>query len=312
MQQTQPQINVDNNANPLGTSVMAEVNQSGIGYSVQSANPPQPSQQLAENPYLANQMSSMSLSSSSSSKNRAKRVYQSATNSIAPPALGAPILSPPGDNNIQSQQPNQNQIQSPPNQFQQPGPQGPGFTSHNQFRPQADGAGFAASEMNGHPQFQPGMPQSGMHPQPGMQPQPGMHSQQPRQIGMQQPVMNGQPASQQSMAVPNQYQPLQHNLNQYPGQPNQYQRTAAPQQPGFPKTQPPAQKIDPDQIPSAVAVRAEDQAKYGNTVFSTSSRGVPPIATTQFKCADEGTSIFNSRQLESKVHSVYFIQPAYY
>ena len=47
-------------------------------------------------------------------------------------------------------------------------------------------------------------------------------------------------------------------------------------------------KIDPDQIPSTVDVRKDDQVKFATTPFLTSSRMPPFLSTTRAKAIDEG------------------------
>lgn len=308
-----------------GNPVMPVSNGNGNGYPGQSQFQ-QPAHSPADNSNLSHQLSSMSLSSNAS-KSRAKRVYtttptpvasstpaqfnQAGANSLSANGPIQPQFNQPGANTFQS--PNSNQFPTPVNQFQQPGPQGGGFTpqqTHNQYQPQV---GVSGMPRPGIPQFQPPVGQS--------QYQPGI----PQQPGKSQPMVNGQPGMQQpgmnqySPGVPaqqiaNQYQPGVAGQNQYqpgiPGQqmPNQFQRAAAPPA-GYPNSQPPAQKIDPDQIPSAVAVRAEDQAKFGTSVFATSSRGVPPIATTHFRSTDEGIRLLilgsaNPRFIRSTLYNL--------
>lgn len=94
------------------------------------------------------------------------------------------------------------------------------------------------------------------------------YAQQPPAPYQQQPVMNQPPMPQQPMGM---------------GQPQQQFR---PQQPIQPVAKP---KIDPDQIPSPVAVQENDQAQWDDTPFITSSKTlVTPLASSDFMAIDEG------------------------
>jgi len=51
----------------------------------------------------------------------------------------------------------------------------------------------------------------------------------------------------------------------------------------------PRSRLDPDHVPSPVAVKAADQAQYDKTQFRTNLVGeLPPLATTDFVAVDEG------------------------
>jgi protein transport protein SEC24 len=52
----------------------------------------------------------------------------------------------------------------------------------------------------------------------------------------------------------------------------------------------PRLKINPDQIPSPVAVREEDQMRFEEDAFLTCSRALVPLATTDFVAVDQGNS----------------------
>ncbi|KAG0210758.1 COPII coat Sec23p-Sfb3p heterodimer component, partial [Mortierella sp. GBA30] len=89
---------------------------------------------------------------------------------------------------------------------------------------------------------------------------------QQQQTHQQQPVMNQNPVPQ----LP-------------PAQQQQYRPQATPAQPGS------KSRIDPDQIPSPVAVQEADQAEWSDKPFITSSRTqVAPIASSDFMAIDEG------------------------
>jgi len=53
----------------------------------------------------------------------------------------------------------------------------------------------------------------------------------------------------------------------------------------------PRSRLDPDHVPSPVAVKAADQAQYDKVQFRTNLVGeLPPLATTDFVAVDEGPS----------------------
>ena len=128
-------------------------------------------------------------------------------------------------------------------------------------------------------------------PQPGMNSydaQNGMGQQQQQPYGLQQ---FGQPPNQgyaQQPPTPYQQQPVM-NQPPMPQQPmgmGQQQQQFRPQQPIQPVAKP---KIDPDQIPSPVAVQENDQAQWDDTPFITSSKTlVTPLASSDFMAIDEG------------------------
>lgn len=103
--------------------------------------------------------------------------------------------------------------------------------------------------------------------QPPMQEYP----QQPIPPYQQQPLMNSQPMAQQQQQQP------QQQFRPQPGPAH------APAQPGS------KSRIDPDQIPSPVAVQEADQAEWDDKPFITSSRvHATPLASSDFMAIDEG------------------------
>lgn len=132
-------------------------------------------------------------------------------------------------------------------------------------------------------------------------PQPGINSYDQNGMGQQQQQQQpygsqqfGQPPNQgypQQPPIPYQQQQQQPVMNQppMPQQPmgmGQQQQQFRPQQPIQPVAKP---KIDPDQIPSPVAVQENDQAQWDDTPFITSSKTlVTPLASSDFMAIDEG------------------------
>jgi protein transport protein SEC24 len=76
-----------------------------------------------------------------------------------------------------------------------------------------------------------------------------------------------------------------------PGQPGM-NPMMAPGQPGMHPMQatPPTarSRIDPNQIPSPVAVQEADQATYLSEPYRTCSKQIPPLASTNYRVIDEG------------------------
>jgi protein transport protein SEC24 len=66
-----------------------------------------------------------------------------------------------------------------------------------------------------------------------------------------------------------------------------------------PSTKP---KIDPNQIPSPVSVQALDEQHYARRDYSTMSRDIPPLATTNFTAIDYGNC--NPRYMRSTLYNV--------
>jgi len=125
---------------------------------------------------------------------------------------------------------------------------------------------YDAQNGMGQQQQQPyGSPQFGQPPSQGYQQQPPAPYQQQQQPIVNQPPMPHQPVGQQQQFRPQPYQgPIQ------------------------PVAKP---KIDPDQIPSPVAVQENDQAQWDDTAFITSSKTlVTPLASSDFMAIDEGNA----------------------
>lgn len=133
-------------------------------------------------------------------------------------------------------------------------------------------------------------------------PQPGMNSYDQNSMGQQQQQQQsygsqpfGQPPNQgypQQPLPPYQQQQQQQPVMNQPPMPQQpmgmgqQQQQFRPQQPIQPVAKP---KIDPDQIPSPVAVQENDQAQWDDTPFITSSKTlVTPLASSDFMAIDEG------------------------
>ncbi|KAI8801010.1 Sec23/Sec24 trunk domain-containing protein [Cladochytrium replicatum] len=55
--------------------------------------------------------------------------------------------------------------------------------------------------------------------------------------------------------------------------------------------QQPRPRIDPNQIPSPVAVQETDQNNYNAQAFMSMAKGVPPLALTEYTAVDEGNAI---------------------
>ncbi|KAF9902740.1 COPII coat Sec23p-Sfb3p heterodimer component [Linnemannia zychae] len=168
----------------------------------------------------------------------------------------------------------------------------------------------------------PVMPQPGMEPQnfgqqlnqaPGQQQQPGWgqhqqpnapYQQQPQQPPQQpyqqqqqqQPYLAQQPQQQQQQPHLTHQQQQPHLAHQQPHaahqpphvgqQPMNQSQQYRPQAPVPPASRP---RIDPDQIPSPVAVQEADQEEWDQKPFVTSSRTSPtPLASSDFMAVDGG------------------------
>ncbi|KAJ3013003.1 COPII coat Sec23p-Sfb3p heterodimer component [Thoreauomyces humboldtii] len=258
--------------------------------------PPQQQQQMpAPSPSnLAADMSAMHIGPGAAPKNtRAKRVYaptQTSTGNLYAAPGAQPVPSPTGVQPHYGQPgPVMGQSGLPAQPYQAPAygqPQG-GFAQPPLGSQQSSGAlpnlNMAQptyQQPNTYQQHagQPGIQQPGVQagmqhpgfsqPQPGFQqpqggfqpPQPGFQPQHPtQQSGYQQPYQGYQQSG-----------PLPHGQGYGGGGPPQKSR------------------IDPNQVPSAVAVQEADQSLYDNAPFSTTSRSVPPLASTTFKAVDDG------------------------
>ncbi|KAG0377736.1 COPII coat Sec23p-Sfb3p heterodimer component [Mortierella sp. AD032] len=186
-------------------------------------------------------------------------------------------------------------------------PQGPPQVPSAEFKPKAGARPkrvFATDPSAGPPApaqgtngGMPPLPQPGMntYDQNGMGQQQQQQQQQPygsQQFG--QPPNQGypqqQPAPYQQQQQPVMNQPPVMNQSPMPHQPmGQQQQQFRPQYNQGP-IQPVAKpKIDPDQIPSPVAVQENDQAQWDDTPFITSSKTlITPLASSDFMAIDEG------------------------
>lgn len=61
-------------------------------------------------------------------------------------------------------------------------------------------------------------------------------------------------------------------------------------------------KIDPNQIPSPVNLQALDEQHYARRDYSTMSREIPPLATTNFTAIDYGNC--NPRYMRSTLYNI--------
>jgi protein transport protein SEC24 len=162
--------------------------------------------------------------------------------------------------------------------------------------PQQAQTGYPQQAQTGYPQqAQPGYPQQAQTGYP-QQAQPGYPQQ--AQTGYPQQAQPGYPqqaqpgySQQAQTGYPQQSQPgVMGGSNQIPAA----NMNAAGQQ------QQARYKIHPDQIPNPIAVQLADQEAYLSTLYMTSSRTAPPMASTQFVAYDEGSLIFNYfRKLQS-------------
>ncbi|KAM9837006.1 protein transport protein Sec24D [Aulostomus maculatus] len=155
----------------------------------------------------------------------------------------------------------------------------------------------------GQPQMPPG-PQS-PHMSPPQSP--------PSSMSMAGPQMGGPPMAGMGRPFPGPPPPGAGGFQQpgpgaagppgYPQPPGQFGGHMAGPQPGMPGmpggfpgapdslSGPPQKKLDPDSIPSIIAVIDNDQEKRGGQVFSTNIRGqVPPLVTTDFTAQDQGNA----------------------
>ncbi|CAG8538284.1 12091_t:CDS:10 [Funneliformis mosseae] len=127
------------------------------------------------------------------------------------------------------------------------------------------------------------------------------------------PINEAQPVQQQqqifSPMVPQPPQPGQHNVQPMLNQPQYMQ---PPPVPGPQPPQPPSMarpagpnvprsKIDPNQIPSPVAVQEQDQELYDEKPYMTCTKTIP-LASTDFKAVDEGNS--NPRFMRLTLYSI--------
>eukprot|EP00126_Sphaerothecum_destruens_P001938 Sdes_comp15376_c0_seq1m4250 len=82
-------------------------------------------------------------------------------------------------------------------------------------------------------------------------------------------------------------EPMYSNPNLPPGYP---QAPGAYQSGGIARKKSSGSRIDPNQIPSPVTVMQNDQEVYLTRPFLTGSKAVPPLASTNFTCIDDGNA----------------------
>ncbi|KAK9760738.1 COPII coat Sec23p-Sfb3p heterodimer component [Basidiobolus ranarum] len=123
-------------------------------------------------------------------------------------------------------------------------------------------------------------------------------------------MQNGQPTLYSPIE---QHQP-QPAMTGYPSMPqSQFQqpihqtgvRPPAPGQPGVGRPvmdNPPRNRLDPDQIPSPIAVQEQNQANFTDSPYMTFSRAGVPLASTNFKAIDEGCS--NPRFMRMTMYNI--------
>ena len=135
--------------------------------------------------------------------------------------------------------------------------------------------------------------------QPGYPPgQSQMHQNTPIN-GMQPSLPAGYPPMQPGM--PQQQQQQQQSLQQIPGMPPQ-PNMQPPQPTGMAPTSPPRPRINPDQIPSVVAVQEYDQSVSETVPFNTNAPGVPPLASSHFHAVDQGNC--NPKFMRSTLYEI--------
>ncbi|KAI9183872.1 COPII coat Sec23p-Sfb3p heterodimer component [Blastocladiella emersonii ATCC 22665] len=142
---------------------------------------------------------------------------------------------------------------------------------------------------------------------PGMPPHHQMQQQQPPNAMQQMTNQFGQMQFQQQQQ---QQQPGMPPQQQQGPPPPMYGQPPPPQQPGMlsqppsfgsqsnlansmgggAPPAPPKSKIDPNQIPSPVAVQEQDQATYATEPYRTCSKAMPPLPSTRFRVLDEGNA----------------------
>ncbi|KAI9033292.1 Sec23/Sec24 trunk domain-containing protein [Hyaloraphidium curvatum] len=215
---------------------------------------------------------------------RPKRVYASAQGSGFPspaPANGAPAMQAPaqfapqgmpGTDPAQGMSP----IGMPPI-----GPSGqPQFAGQPQFpgQPQFAYQQATAAAVAGMQAAPPGVA-AGIPPPP----LPGMAAPQP-----QRPLLYANPPQQPTVS------PLQQAQMIAATQPSAAPPVSTGPRPGIsPKSaapNAPRPRIDPNQIPSPVAVQDLDQKNHEGLVWSTASRTLPPLASTDVRISDDGNA----------------------
>ncbi|KAF8928335.1 hypothetical protein EDD21DRAFT_383268 [Dissophora ornata] len=171
-------------------------------------------------------------------------------------------------------------------------PQGPPAQTEFKPKPGARAKRVFAADPSAPP---PSQGQAGVMP-PG--PQPGMNTAQQQPYGSQnfgQTPIQGYAQQQQQPPAPYQQQQLQPPMMNQPPMPQQpmgqqqQQQQFRPQPNQAPIQSGPKSRIDPDQVPSPVAVQEADQAEWNDKPFITSSRiHATPLASSDFMAIDEG------------------------
>ncbi|KAI8910290.1 Sec23/Sec24 trunk domain-containing protein [Gorgonomyces haynaldii] len=64
----------------------------------------------------------------------------------------------------------------------------------------------------------------------------------------------------------------------------------------------PKPRIDPDQIPSPIAVHDNDQNLFNSNIFMTMSKDMPPLSNTRYRAVDEGNC--NPRFMRSTLYNI--------
>ena len=129
------------------------------------------------------------------------------------------------------------------------------------------------------------------NPQEYTSPQQG-HQQQQR-FSQPHPYANAPPPTGPQSAYHQQTQQRPDYLqSEQPQQSIPYQQASITQPPHNPGTKLPGlrNRIDPEQIPSVVAVQEQDQDVYDNEAYLTCGRGTIPVSTTQYTAIDQGSS----------------------
>ncbi|GAA6001017.1 uncharacterized protein JCM10292_006332 [Rhodotorula paludigena] len=182
---------------------------------------------------------------------RSARAYHNEGTSPAPPSHQQPSYFPPqGPDGMMDQQ----QYQQHPQQPQYP---------QDHMDPQM--------QMQQQPMHSPQQQQQHMHQPPQIHPSVGHHQQQPQYQQM--------PAGHPSRAPPASYQQQGHDGQGIPQPPH----TAGQRIPTKQRI-----RIDPDHIPSPVAVQNADQQMYQVEPYMTCSRHPAPLATTDYVAIDQG------------------------
>ncbi|KAJ1916748.1 COPII coat Sec23p-Sfb3p heterodimer component [Mycoemilia scoparia] len=148
--------------------------------------------------------------------------------------------------------------------------------------------------MAGHPPMPqpPHQPPQNRPPMTGHS--PGMHH--PQQSQMFTPATSFAPGT---PSYPHPQQGQRGSIGGMPPQMQQQQQQPAPAEPSRPR-------IDPEQMPSPVAVHANDQKLFDNEPFITSQKTGVPLASTKFRAIDEGNC--NPRFMRMSTYNIPFTE----